>query len=112
MECKEQPSVCGLRIRKGVLILLTYLLVLTDVDRAEGYPGRGISWAQLPWGGGWRGRGPYYSSDAQIHILHMSLHGALMLEGSPTLMWTGQENVLVEGPFVLSPHGGRALLLT
>jgi hypothetical protein len=36
-----------------------------------------------------------------MYILHMSLHGALMLEGSPTLMWTGQENVLMEGPSVL-----------
>ncbi len=49
--------------------------------------------------------GPYYTPDAQMHILQMSLHGALMLEGSPTLMWTGQKNVLVEGPSVLSCHG-------
>jgi hypothetical protein len=38
-------------------------------------------------------------------ILHMSLHGALMLEGSPALMLTVQKDVLVEGPSVLSCHG-------
>jgi hypothetical protein len=40
-----------------------------------------------------------------MHILHMSLHGALMLEGSSTLMLTGQKYILVEGPSVLSYHG-------
>jgi hypothetical protein len=50
--------------------------------------------------------GPFYSPLAQMHVLHMSLHGAMMLEGGPpTLMWTGQKNVLVEGPSVLSCHG-------
>jgi hypothetical protein len=40
------------------------------------------------------------------------LHDALMLEVPPALLLTGQKNVLVEGPSVLSYHGGRALLLT
>jgi hypothetical protein len=37
-----------------------------------------------------------------MNILHMSLHGALMLEGLPTLMLTGQKNVLVKGPTLLT----------
>jgi hypothetical protein len=61
--------------------------------------------AQLPWGG------PYYTPDAQMHILQMSLHGALMLEGSPTLMWTGQKNVWWRA-LLCSAAMGRALLLT
>ena len=64
----------------------------------------------MPW---WRdllcsaamGRGLDCSPDAQMNVLHMSLHGALMLEGPPALMWTGQEKVLEEGPSVLSCHG-------
>jgi hypothetical protein len=56
------------------------------------------------------GGGPYCSPDAQMHILHMSLHGALMLEGSPALICTGQKDVLVEGPPVLCcPGGGGGL---
>jgi hypothetical protein len=46
-----------------------------------------------------------YSPDAQMYDLHMSLHGALMREGSPTLMLTGQKDFLVEGPSVLSCRG-------
>jgi hypothetical protein len=37
----------------------------------------------------------------------MALHGALMLEGSPTLMWAGQENVLVLDPSVLNNGNQR-----
>jgi hypothetical protein len=33
------------------------------------------------------------------------LHGALIHESSPTLMLTGQKDVLVEGPSLLSYHG-------
>jgi hypothetical protein len=41
----------------------------------------------------------------------MSLHGAVMLEGSPALVWTGQKDVLVEGPSVLNNiTKGRAIL--
>ncbi len=47
-----------------------------------------------------------------MYVLHILLHGALMLEGPPTLMLTGQKDVLVEWPSMLSCHGGRALLLT
>ncbi len=47
-----------------------------------------------------------------MHILDKSLHGALMLEGSPALMLTGQKDVLVEGSSVLSCQEGRSLLLT
>ncbi len=68
----------------------------TYADRTEGCSGGETFCAQLPWGGA------YYLPEAQMYVLHMSLHGALMLEGSPALMWTGQENVLVEGPSVLS----------
>jgi hypothetical protein len=54
-----------------------------------------------------------YSPDAQMFVLHMSILGALMLEGLPSLMLTGQKNVLVEGPFVLSCHGeGPITVLT
>jgi hypothetical protein len=51
------------------------------------------------------GGGPYYSPDAQKYVFHMSLHGTLKLEGSPSLMLTGQKNVLVVGPSELSCHG-------
>jgi hypothetical protein len=42
-------------------------LILTG--QKEGCPGGGTFCAQLPWGG------PYYSPDAQIYVLHVSLHG-------------------------------------
>jgi hypothetical protein len=53
------------------------------------------------------GGGPYCSPDAQMYVLHMSLHGALTLEGLPALMWTMQENVLVLDPSVLNNRKQR-----
>jgi hypothetical protein len=50
---------------------------------------------------------PPYQPDIKMYqyILNTLLHGALMLEGTPTLMLTEQKNVLVEGRSVLNYHG-------
>jgi hypothetical protein len=97
VEWTENPSVFGLRIIEGVLILLTYLSSLMRTGQKDVL-------VEGPSVLNYHGKA-YCSPDAQMRVLHMSLHGALMLEGSPTLMWTGQENVMMEGLTVLSYHG-------
>jgi hypothetical protein len=67
----------------------------------EGCLGGGTFCAQLPW------EGLFNSPDAQMHILHMSLHGALMLEGWDHTYADRTEGCSGEGTFCAQlPWGG------